>query len=187
MGPCSAARSERRGGAFRIDATTVHKKGPCVVARVESRGGGFRLSTRGDHNPGSQSGSHLDALKIVGTAPILTFVKKRNSTSKCHTGLVAQGEKEQGACISTTGPCSDARGERRGGAFRIDATTADKKGRVWSHGSKGGAGPFVTTTSYADALQEQWNAAQRILSRPHADEAEYWSCAASSRLARRRT
>jgi hypothetical protein len=53
-GPWLAARGERRGGAFRIDATTVDNKGPCVVARVERRGGAFRLSTRCDHDPGSQ-------------------------------------------------------------------------------------------------------------------------------------
>jgi hypothetical protein len=38
----------------------------------------------------------LDSRKTVGTAPMLTFFKKANSTSKTIEGLVAQYEKKQG-------------------------------------------------------------------------------------------
>jgi hypothetical protein len=47
----------------------------------------------------------------------------------------------------TTGPCLAARGERRGGAFRIDATTVDRRGRARNLN-------FRTENHQASAIQQ---------------------------------
>jgi hypothetical protein len=49
--------------------------------------------------------------------------------------------------LSTTGPCLVARGERRGGAFRVDTTSALNDGTVFScTGRKEGRGLSYQTT-----------------------------------------